>query len=250
MVKYCVLYSYFETNESKKNLDFFLKNGISINNDIFYVFLINNHKYSVKFPNQNNVKIICRDNIGHDFGSWKYGLRSINKDTIDYFIFMNDSVCGPFLPRYIPSNLNWYSMFCNLISKKVKLSGLTINYFPWNLQKNNYHHVQSMMFCTDKIGLEILNENIFNLKCNEYDNIYKKNRKDFIIKFEIGMSQQIIRNGYDIAALYICDIKKHKTGDIWYNNKYFNSTINPFETMFIKKNRVNSKIIDFYLKNL
>lgn len=244
MPKFCILYSYFETEESQKNLEFFVKNGISLNDDIFYVFLINNHNYSVKIPNQKNLKIICRDNIGHDFGSWKEGLESIEK-TFDYYIFMNDTVRGPFLPRYIPKNINWYEMFCNLISEKVKLSGLTINYFPWN-KGIDLKHIQSMMFCTDKVGLEILNKNIFNLTPNEYEEIYKKNRKNFIIRFEIGMSQQIIKNKFEIAALYISDVKKHKTGDVWYNNKYFETTINPLETMFIKKNRIDSELIDFY----
>ena len=64
------------------------------------------------------------------------------------------------------------------------------------------------------------------------------------------MSQEIIKNGFDIAALYVCDINKHKTGDTWYNNKYFNTTINPFETMFIKKNRVDSELITFYIDTL
>lgn len=268
MPKFCVFYSYFETNKSQKNLEFFVKNGINLNDDIFYVFLINNHNYSVKIPNQKNIKIVCRDNIGHDFGSWKDGLKSI-KETFDYYIFMNDTVRGPFLPRYIPKNITWYQMFCNLISEKVKLSGLTINYFPWHHHKlkdsenNNlgkccidaysdgkYKHVQSMMFCTDKVGLEILNKNIFNLTLNEYEDIYKKNRKNFIMRFEIGMSQQIIKHGFDIAALYVCDIKKHKTGDIWYNNKYFGTTMNPLETIFIKKNRIDSEIIEFYTNNI
>ena len=249
MPNFCVFYSYFETKKSQKNLKFFIKNGINLNNDIFYVFLINNHKYSVKIPNQKNIKIICRDNIGHDFGSWKHGLESIKK-TFDYYIFMNDTVCGPFLPRYIPKNISWYQMFCNLISKKVKLSGLTINYFPWGNKDKNLKHVQSMMFCTDKIGLEILKKNIFNLTTNEYENIYKKNRKNFIIRFEIGISQQIIKNGFNIAALYVCDRKKHKTGDIWYNNSYFGTTINALETMFIKKNRIDSELIKFYTKNI
>ena len=44
------------------------------------------------------------DNIGHDFGSWKDGLESIKK-TFDYYIFMNDTVRGPFFPRYIPKNI-------------------------------------------------------------------------------------------------------------------------------------------------
>ena len=163
---------------------------------------------------------------------------------------MNDTVNGPFLPRYIPTNITWYQMFCNLISEKVKLSGLSINYFPWNNKSDDLKHVQSMMFCTDKVGLEILNKNIFNLTSNEYEDIYKNGRKNFIIRFEIGMSQQIIKNGFDIAALHICDKKKVKTGDIWYNNKYFETTMNPLETMFIKNNRIHSEIINFYTKNI
>ena len=107
-----------------------------------------------------------------------------------------------------------------------------------------------MIFCTDKIGLDILLKNIFNLTACEYNDIYDENRKNFIIKFEIGMSQQILKNGYDIAALYVADIKKINTGDIWFNNKYFGTTINPFEVMFIKKNRIDSPIIKFYTENI
>lgn len=289
MSTFCVFYSYFESPESIKNIEFFIENGVSLDDDVFYVFLINNHKYSVTIPNQKNVKIICRDNIGHDFGSWSYGLESIQQE-FDYYIFMNDTVRGPFLPRYIPSNLKWYQLFCNLISEKVKLSGLTINYFPWkknvierhsdqpdipnnngisffsiitwmvnktisfiwrrNIEEPDYKHVQSMIFCTDKVGIDILKKNIFNLTPEKYKNIYDDSRKKYIIKFEIGMSQEIIKNGFDIAALYLCDIKKDKTGDIWYNDRYFETTINPLETMFIKKNRVTSDIIDFYTDTL
>ena len=266
MKTFCVFYSYFETNKSKINLEFFVKKGINLNENIFYVFLINNDKISVKIPNQKNIKLIFRDNIGHDFGSWKDGLNSIKK-TFDYFIFMNDTVCGPFLPRYIPKNNTWYQMFCNLISEKVKLSGLTINYCA-NKEKKNFKayldlalekyklrekkkkgskHVQSMMFCTDEIGLEILKKNIFHLNSIDYDNIYNKSRNDFIDQFEVGMSQHIIKNGFDIAALYVCDIKKHITNDIWHNKEYFGTNVNPMETMFIKKNRIDSELIDFYI---
>lgn len=246
MSKYCVLYSYYETKESKKNLAFFLENGVSHNPDISYVFLINNHKCSVDLPNQENIKLIYRDNIGRDFGSWKQGLDNICTDKYQYFIFMNDTVMGPFLPRYIPLNAKWYVMFCCLLSDKVKLSGLTINYYPFRMNSPDLQHVQSMMFCTDKIGLEILQTQIFNLNLNEYHSIFKKSKKDYIKRFEIGMSQEIIKKGYELAALYVCDIKKYKTGDTWFNNNYFNTTINPMETMFIKKNRVNSTLIQFY----
>jgi hypothetical protein len=244
---YCVLYSYFETDKSKKNLTFFLQNGIVENDDIFYVFIVNNDTYQVQIPPQENINVMTRKNLGHDFGSWKHGLESLDKP-FDYYIFMNDTVCGPFLPRYIPKMIPWYQMFCNLLSDVVKLSGLTINYFPWGRRENNWEHVQSMMFCTDKIGVDILKKEIFHYSLEQFEDIYNKSRSNFIIQFEIGLSKCIIQNGFEIAALYYADIKKYKTGDIWYNNKYFNTTVNAFETMFLKTNRVNSTLIEFYIQ--
>lgn len=249
MKKYSILYSYFETNSSKNRLNFFIKHGIKNNEDVSYIFLINN-KCSLKIPNFPNVKIIKRKNIGYDFGAWKHGLEIINKDEFDNFIFMNDTVTGPFLPRYIPNDISWYSMFCKLLSNQVKLSGLSINYFPWKNKTGKLKHVQSMMFCTDKIGLNILSNNIFNTSYQEFNRIIKKSKRLFILKFEIGMSLAIIKKGYKLAALYICDCNKRKTGDIWKNGRYFKSTINPFETLFIKKNRINSPIINLYINQL
>jgi len=239
MSKYCILYSYFETDESIKRLSFFINQGLIIDDDIFYVFLINNYKCSINIPAKKNILILPRENIGHDFGSWKYGLQHINSDTFDYFIFMNDTIMGPFLPKYIPKKMKWYQMFCLLLSNKVKLSGLTINYVPKK-------HVQSMMFCTDKVGFNILTKTIFNTSISNMNSIYKKDRIEFIITFEVNMSEHIINNGYLIDALFI---NNNYTDDPWYNNKYYNSTINPFETMFIKKNRIDSDIIDLYITN-
>ena len=247
MSGYCLCYSYMETPNSKKNLEFFLKNGVCKNNDIFYVFIIVGNTYSVQLPDLSNIKIIHRENIGYDFSNWKIAIESIDINNYDRFIFMNDTVCGPYIPRYVPRNISWYSMFCSLLSDKIKLSGLSINYYPWGKQDSSAQHVQSMMFSTDKIGLNILNKEIFHLSPNEAQKIFNRNKREYIEKFEIGMSRTIIKHGYEIAALYVCDInKKYKTGDIWYNNKYFNTTINPFETLFIKKNRISSPIIELY----
>ena len=43
-MSYCVLYSYFETTNSKKNLAFFVKNGLHNNTDVVFVFIINGHQ--------------------------------------------------------------------------------------------------------------------------------------------------------------------------------------------------------------
>ena len=97
-----------------------MKNGVCKNSDIFYIFIIVGNTYSVQFPEQSNIKIIPRENIGYDFSSWKIALESIDINNYDRFIFMNDTVCGPYIPRYIPRNISWYSMFCSLLSDKIK----------------------------------------------------------------------------------------------------------------------------------
>jgi len=243
---YYLLYSYFENELSKENLNFFIKNGLSNNENINFIFIISGNKCSINIPKQKNITILFKNNTGHDFAAWSVALKEIkDKKKYDVIIFMNDTVIGPYLPRYIPKNIHWYEMFCNLLSDKVKLSGLTINYYPWDKEINS-EHVQSMIFCLDKTGLDIVYNKIFNLKIEDYNKIYKKSKRDYIIRFEIGLSKEIINNKYEISALYMCDSIKLKTGDIWHNNKYFNSNINPFETMFIKNNRINSPIIDLY----
>ena len=64
------------------------------------------------------------------------------------------------------------------------------------------------------------------------------------------MSRAILEQGYRIAALYIADKLKIKTGDIWWDGEYFGTTVNPFETMFIKANRISSPVIDLYTDSL
>ena len=245
---YLLLYSFYETKNSINNLKFFIKNGIIDSNDIFYIFIVNG-KSSVVFPQNTNIKVLYRDNIGYDFAAWSYGLKSIDYFNYKFFIFLNDTVIGPYIPRYIDKNNKWYIMFCNLLNNEYKLSGLTINYNPWNITKYN-EHVQSMMFCTDLCGLNLLIQH--KILCDSIDN-YKsviKNKQLYIIKYEIGMSKIILQNNFKITALYYCAIKKIKTGDVWYNNKYFDTTINPLETMFIKSNRISNKLINMYNKIL
>lgn len=259
MTKFLVLYSYFETENSKDNLTFFIKNGVFNNDEVSYIFLINNHKCSVSIPEYfKNVKVIKRDNIGIDFASWSEGLiesnesksvssqsKSFATESYDYFIFLNDTVIGPFLPRY--NKIEWYKLFCNLLDNKYKLSGITINYIPFSNSKYS-KHVQSMAFCTDKVGLNLLIENKILLD-NQYDTIFKKSKIDYIIKYEIGMSKVIINNGYKITALALSENKNVELGEIWCDlNSYISDNINPLETIFYKNNRIKSPIYNLYTK--
>lgn len=243
-----VTYVYYENEDSLKNLNFFIKNGIYNNNNVQYNFILKGNNCSVTFPDYANIKVYKTKNEGYDFAGYTYSIQMINKNNFDYYIFLNDSVIGPFVPRYISKNL-WYENFISLISDKVKLVGPTINRIKTKLYSE---HVQSMAFATDNIGLDlIIKNNIFNIE--ESINIYNKPQKDktiFIQTFEIGMSKVIIENGYEISSFMQCE-NNNKTlehCDVHYKKEYFGITLNPVEIMFIKnsKRRINDLVTNRY----
>jgi len=235
-MKYLILYVYFETEDSKLNLEFFLKNGVVSIDDREFVFIIKGHKCSVVFPEQKNVKTIKMSNIAHDFGGWTMGLSNVDISQYSHFIFLNDTVRGPFIPRYLPKE-SWVKCFTSLLNDKVKLVGSTINY-------QSIKHVQSMAFSTDLQGLKILiDEKIFNI-----DNCAKMSKGHLIRYCEMEMSNVLIKRGYEIEGLQLSENKKIPTNDIHYVGKYFGSTINPIETMFIKTNRINDVNVKNYSK--
>jgi hypothetical protein len=242
--KILITYVFFESKKSLININFFIKNGVFHNNNVQYNFIIKGNKCSVKFPDYKNIKVYKMKNEGYDFGGYSYSIQTINKNTFDYYIFLNDTVIGPFIPRY-NSKYIWYEYFISLISDKVKLVGPTINRRQYN---NISEHVQSMAFGTDNIGLELLIENnVFNLKNNI--KVYKnKGKWEFIMNFEVGMSGIIIKNGYEICSFMQSDNyhKKLKHGDIHLTNKYFSINLNPVEIMFIKNNRIDDLISKRY----
>lgn len=230
--------------KNKASLEFFIKNAISMNADVkFYIIVNGAFLDNPDIQNRPNVHVERRENLGHDFGAWSSVLHKLipHFKAQDKFIFLNDTVLGPFMPRYVQST--WYSCFTSRLSDQVKLSGLTKNYHSLGT------HIQSMAFCTDYVGLEILlSEGIFHSEPHLYVADYNISRMYFIKKYEIGMTQLIETAGYKTEALYMAEHAKLSTPDVWYLNKYFGTTIHPLETMFVKVNRIYTPIIDLYYK--
>ncbi len=248
--KYVVIYSYYETEDSRKRLEIFMKLGIEPHvedKNIHFLIVVNGGKISINLPTQaSNISLLKRDNSGHDFAAWTAGIRSLK--SFDRYIFMNDTVTGPYLPAYIlhSTDVPWYVMFTSLLSNSVKLSGLTINSKPWEDTKYA-EHVQSMIYCVDSVGLAILFDNhILGRSSAEYAALYKHSRRQYIIECEIGMSVAIRNAGYKVAALFAADKAQIKTEDVWQRKSLY--SVNPYETMFIKANRPGDSkaIADIY----
>lgn len=242
LTKIVVIYAYHcKANSTREieNLRFLLNHG---NMSAVSMILVSNGSDIPNFVPQS-IYTLKRENKGYDFEAWYHGLqlaRTIRK--FDKFVFLNSSCKGPYLPRWFGvSNMHWTECFTRLIDDKTKLVGLTINNqgvrgkpaIPYAT------HVQSMMWATDVIGIELLLKN----KILEDNNT--RSIADTIIEKEIGMSRLFIDESFNIVSLGMSDYVNSTHGDIHHNGRWFENTLNPLETIFYKNNRISSKYIDY-----
>jgi hypothetical protein len=259
-----IIYSYFEKNDDyKNNLVYFLNYGLEECND--YIFVINGN-CTLKIPEQNNIKVIYRDNIGYDFSAYGEALKTNDIELYKYFFFINTSVRGPFLPDYVI--MSWTVPFKKLLKDDVKLVGTTINLTEDFLSSNGhevfygkkkyYIHIQSQMFATDLECLKLLiSKGIFDL-------FTENNFLKIIILREIGMSQHVLNNNWNISCILpeyqnidyrTLNVDFNPTsikGEMNYKDCYFNRTLHPYEAIFIKTNRdlFNNQIQSISTHNL
>jgi lipopolysaccharide biosynthesis protein len=183
-MKIIILYVYSKTDKyGELALNFFLQNGLKENKNCDYFFIINGEielNILKRLPSYFN--IVNRPNIGYDFGAWGDVILNLDITKYNYFLFLNNSVVGPCLPRYL-KNVFWPELFYKHIDDKIKLVGCTTNY-------DITQHIQSYCFCVDIIGLNIL------IKDGIFVKNLDKNKNDIIYEHEIKMLQYIQRAGY------------------------------------------------------
>ena len=104
-------------------------------------------------------------------------------------------------------------------------------------------HVQSMLLCTDRVGLDVIYPSIINAN-------HDLTLLETVILKEIGASLAILKAGYNITCILKpfqvdyqiitnCYVNAYNgaKGDPWWNHAYFGRSLEPFETIFFKTNR-------------
>lgn len=249
-----VIYAYYEKDGMyRDNLCFFLKQGLCDECD--YIFVLNG-KCSVYIPDRPNIRVLKRDNTHYDFGAWHYALLhpTTNIKNYEYFLFLNTSVRGPFLARYVKTK--WHEAFTDLLVGDVKLVGTTINILNNPTSEHSqlfekmsglprpHTHVQSQFFAMDCECLQFLLYNTDLFSNYDYNGM-----TEFIARKEIMMSQLVIKNGWNITAIlpeyqdinfrqlkYDTDTSYMQTDPCWHRS-CFGRTLHPYECIFIKTNR-------------
>jgi hypothetical protein len=231
--KVAVLYVLHEMNE---NVHYFLENGYFESPDVDFYFLLNG-EINYTFPG----KSIVRKNEGQDFAAWRDCLELINEEDYDYFVFLNSTVIGPMLPKYLTRN--WIETFCSLFSENIGIVGSTVCVSSHFRKTNTYdwyrYYIQSYVFVLSRNSLKEV-KNVFN---QNFENMTKV---DIIGSGEEKLSHTLIDKGWNIKCLLTshhqrnfvksCKRKKYKT---FFNpahiiNGYYGVNIHPVEIMFIK----------------
>jgi hypothetical protein len=242
-----ILYAYSETPSSRVNGLFFLKHGLHASAD--FIFILNGETdFELLIPQDvPNIKIIKRENTCYDLGAYGQVLRSNNSELVrkyKRFILLNSSIRGPFLPTW--SKDCWSNLYLDRLSDKIKLVGMSYNCLPGT-------HVQSMIFATDTIGIEILLKGDPTDTSNTTDMIWANeagNPESLLglsscyterfkaISAEISLTNLIHRAKYNVSVLQ----KAASSYPSFYENCSNGRDtdwrwVTPYETIFVKANR-------------
>ena len=253
-----IIYAYYETPVSSYNLSFFVKKELLYRDNIDYLIVINGEICSVEIPQLPNLKIIRRENTGYDFGAHSVALENIktNNKNYDYYFFINSGVIGPILPHYFKSH--WTEIFTNKINDDVKLVGTTIVCLPTYDLGGYGPKVEGFFFCTDNIGLKLLEnkKTIFQIH---------NDKVSAIVNGEYGLSNCILSHGYNIDCMLDryqnIDWKDKKNWNLNDNihpsrhKSFYGFSIDPYEVIFHKwfwnscNHTVNFKNIEKYISD-
>lgn len=247
-----VIYHYYEKDSTyRENFLHFLLTGFV--NCIDYIIVISGSS-TIDFPALNNVKYFYVENKNNDFGAYSYIIKNEYYEILDYdyYFFINSSVRGPYVA---PSNSrSWIDTFIEKLGPNDGAVGSTINILTgatiYSEQYQNiyggagpFSHIQTSSYLLPKSTfLYLINEGFY----NELDPIDKD---QVIIRYEIRMSQLIIKSGMNIKCLLPeynsidyrdahVDLNPTSVhGDSLNRFGYFGRTPHPFETVFTKTNR-------------
>ncbi|KAF3274846.1 hypothetical protein TWF970_007558 [Orbilia oligospora] len=221
-----ILYVYHEKKNARQNARFFINHGLHAHAD--FIFILNGETdLSNDLPTAPNIKVIRRDNTCFDLGSYAEVLTRNDNELIkkyNKFILMNASIRGPFLPSW--SRECWTDAWLAKVTDTNKLVGMTLNCRP-------SRHIQSMIFATDRIGLNLLLRRI--------NTCFPTFRS--AVEAETECTGIIMESGYSVTALMTAFASdkdyatKCRHTDVLHQNRYYGMTIHPYESMFQKANR-------------
>jgi lipopolysaccharide biosynthesis protein len=170
--------------------------------DVDYLLVVSNSKLSVAERTSLEAvsdDILCRDNLGYDFGAWKDGMDHLGADKLanyDELLLVNSSCIGPFIP--------WSRVFETMEQRGDDFWGLTIfpelknsdrpeaSRFPENRIPR---HIQSFFMAFTK---EVFTSEAFLQYWNAVS--FETSLIDVVAKFEGTLTEYLASHGFSYSA--------------------------------------------------
>lgn len=203
-----------------ENILFFLKQGLIPDDPGFHFIIVINGLYPSRksvfdeVSRLPNVEVIYRANYGYDCCAWKLtltnALLAINEATgedglpvktrydsrsFKFFVLLNGSVRGPFLPAYLPINFPWPKLFTDKLNDDVRMSGSTLNCQVARRDRLVSLHVQTMIYSFRVEDLDFVTTQQTCVRGTSDD------KYGVIMACEHGMTRHFDEAGYNYATM-------------------------------------------------
>ena len=250
-----VVYHYYEKDQSYiDNLSHFIR--FAYQPKLNYLIVVAGH-YSIELPQAQNITYFFSTNQSFDFGGYARAIKALQFDTnYEFFVFVNSSVRGPFLPAYCKRT--WVENLLDHFDHGIGVVGAAISLTPshhaiaklyhekygfLDRNRNLLSHVQSTCYVLPQSVLLHLIAMGFYETCNSLS------KDETIRDYEIRLSQIILDldlnlkcllpeyNNHDYRSLAHDINPFSREGDSGFEGTYFGRTAHPYEAMFIKTSR-------------
>lgn len=180
---------YDRDNEIKAYVVYYLTQLKLICDDVIFVSTSKLDENECFKLNDLCAKVIIRENVGHDFYSYKAGINAVNNlNEVEQLVLCNDSCFGPLFPLV--------NVFQKMELQQVDFWGMSANSRP-------RFHLQSF-FLVFKNNL--INSEIFKSFWNDAKVL--ENKDQIVFDYEVGLSQKLIAAGFiGLSFLPIPDYK-------------------------------------------
>ena len=207
--RFCVFASYNKENKIGDDILFYLKELNKITNGV--VFIMDNLIDETEEKKLEGLTIYhkCEKHNEYDFGSYKRGFFYLKEngflDDTSEIVFANDSCLGPlkplnlFIEKWEKENKpDFYGITINNYGFKYSTKPIIATYFP---------HIQSYFFLITKNIFEKAFFVDFMASIKHFDNF-----EEVVKNYEMGLSDVIKRNGFDLKGYFKFDnFKKDPT---------------------------------------
>lgn len=235
--------------EYEQNLRFFIKHAIHADDGCEYVFIIQTGEGLWKVSGlpvlPTNARYLHHQNGCYDWGTIGWFIGSNGAKLLakyKYFIFMNASVRGPFIPSYVRDKVRWQDLLTHRLNGSVKLIGSTISCEGSPIDRvggewRTNPHVQSYVLATDQVGMKLWLDdgNVFGCYSEKLETIFHS---------ELGASLAILKAGYNLDSFmaryqgvdwrdeknWRCNDGANPYGEYYYDG----ISLNPYEVVFVK----------------